>query len=137
RRLAGDDPYILDYFRDEFLVRESPEMVRFLMRTAALDQLSGALCDHVLCRSGSARRLAEAARRNLFVVPLDRRGEWYPYHCLVAGMLLWEVRRREPGEGSGVHRGAAGWYEEQGQPEQAIGHRLAGGDTVEAARLIN
>jgi LuxR family transcriptional regulator, maltose regulon positive regulatory protein len=137
RRLTGDDPYILDYFRDEFLVRESPEMVRFLMRTAALDQMSGALCDHVLARSGSARLLAEAARRNLFVVPLDRRGEWYRYHSLVAEMLLSELRRREPGEESRVHRRAAGWYEEQGQPEKAIGHRLSGGDTLAAARLIN
>ena len=137
RRLTGDDPYIADYFRDELLLRESPETVRFLIRTAPLDQLSGALCDHVLGRTGSAHRLAEAARRNLFVVPLDRRGEWYRYHCLVAEMLLSELRRREPGEESRVHRRAADWYEEQGQPEKAIEHRLAGGDTLAAARLIN
>ena len=107
------------------------------MRTAPLDQMSGALCDHVLGRSDSAGRLAEAARRNLFVVPLDRRGEWYRYHRLVAEMLLSELRRREPGEESRVHRRAAGWYEEQGQPEKAIAHALAGGDTLAAARLIN
>jgi len=107
------------------------------MRTAALDQMSGSLCDHVLGSSGSASLLAEAARRNLFVVPLDRRGEWYRYHCLVAEMLLSELRRREPGEESRVHRRAAGWYEAQGQPEKAIGHRLAGGDTLGAARLVN
>jgi LuxR family maltose regulon positive regulatory protein len=137
RRLTGDDPYILDYFRDELLVRESPEMVRFLMRTAALGHMSGALCDHVVGQSGSARRLAEAARRNLFVVPLDRRGEWYRYHGLVAEVLLSELRRREPGEESRVHQSAAEWYEEQGQPEEAIEHRLAGGDTLAAARSIN
>jgi len=136
-RLTGDDPYILDYFRDELLARESPEMVQFLMRTAPLDQMSGALCDHVLGRSDSAARLAEAARRNLFVVPLDRRGEWYRYHHLVAETLLSELRRREPGEESRVHRGAADWYQEQGQPEKAIEHLLAGGDTLAAARLVN
>jgi LuxR family transcriptional regulator, maltose regulon positive regulatory protein len=136
-RLTGDDPYIVDYFRDELLVRESPETVRFLTRTAPLDQMSGALCDHVLGRSGSADQLAQAARRNLFVVPLDRRGEWYRYHRLVAEMLLSELRRREPGEESRVHRRAAAWYEEQGQPEKAIEHRLAGADTLTAARLIN
>jgi LuxR family maltose regulon positive regulatory protein len=89
--LSGDDPYIVDYFRDELLARESPETVRFLMRTAVLDQMSGALCDHVLGRSGYASRLADVARRNLFVVPLDRRGEWYRYHRLVAEMLLSEL----------------------------------------------
>jgi LuxR family maltose regulon positive regulatory protein len=137
RRVTGDDPYIADYFRDELLVQEWPETVRFLIRTAPLDQLSGALCDQVHHRSGSADRLAEAARRNLFVVPLDRRGEWYRYHPLIAEMLLSELRRREPGEESRLHRRAAGWYEEQGQPEKAIGHRLAGGDTLRAAALIN
>jgi LuxR family maltose regulon positive regulatory protein len=137
RRLTGDDPYIADYFRDELLVRESAETVQFLIRTAPLDQMSGALCDHVLGRTGSPERLAEAARRNLFVVPLDRRGEWYRYHSLVAEMLLSELRRREPAEESRVHRRAADWYEQQGQPEKAIEHRLAGGDTLAAARLIN
>lgn len=137
RRLTGDDPYIVDYFRDELLGRESPDTVRFLLRTAPLGQMSGALCDHVLGRNDSARRLAEAARRNLFVVPLDRRGEWYRYHHLVAETLLSELRRREPGEEARVHRGAAYWYEQQGHPEKAIGHRLAGGDTFAAARLIN
>jgi LuxR family transcriptional regulator, maltose regulon positive regulatory protein len=136
-RLTGDDPYIADFFRDELLARESPDTVRFLMRTAPLDQMSGALCDHVLGRSGSAGRLAEAARRNLFVVPLDRRDEWYRYHHLVAEMLLSELRRREPGEESRVHLRAGGWYQEQGQPEKAIEHMLAGGDTLAAARLVN
>jgi LuxR family maltose regulon positive regulatory protein len=137
KRLTGDDPYIVDYVREEFLVKEYPDMVRFLIRTAPLDQMSGALCDHVLGHSGSAGRLAEAARRNLFVVPQDRRGEWYRYHCLVGEMLLSELRRREPGEESRVHRLAADWYEQQGQLERAIEHRLAGGDTLAAARLIN
>jgi LuxR family maltose regulon positive regulatory protein len=136
-RLTGDDPYIADYFRDELLARESADTVRFLMRTAPLDQMTGPLCDHVLGRSGSATRLAEAARRNLFVVPMDRRGEWYRYHHLVAEMLLSELRRREPGEESRVHRRAADWYEEQGQPEKAIQHALAGGDTLATAHLIN
>ena len=135
--LTGDDPFIVDYFRDELLARESPETVRFLMRTAVLDQMSGALCDHVLGHSGSASRLADAARRNLFVVPLDRRGEWYRYHRLVAEMLLSELRRREPGEEFRLHRRAAVWYEEQGQPEKAIGHAIAGGDTLATARLMN
>jgi LuxR family maltose regulon positive regulatory protein len=99
--------------------------------------MSGPLCDHVLGRSGSASRLAEAARRNLFVVPLDRPGEWYRYHRLVAEMLISELRRREPGEEFGVHRRAAAWYEERGLPEKAIAHALASRDTLTTARLVN
>jgi LuxR family maltose regulon positive regulatory protein len=135
--IAGDDPFIVDYFRDELLARESAETVRFLLRTAPLGQMSGPLCDHVLGRSGSASRLAEAARRNLFVVPLDRPGEWYRYHLLVAEMLVSELRRREPGEEFEVHRRASAWYEERGLPEKAIEHALASRDTVVTARLLN
>ena len=135
--LAGDDPFIVDYFRDELLARESPETVRFLLRTAPLDQMCGSLCDYVLGRSGSASRLTEAARRSLFVVPLDRHGEWYRYHRLVAEMLLSELRRREPGEESRVHQRAAGWYEEHGLPEKAIAHAIASGDVPTAALLVN
>jgi LuxR family maltose regulon positive regulatory protein len=134
--LSGNEPHILDYLRDELLTHESPETVRFLTRTAALDELSGPLCDHVLDRGDSAGRLAEAARRNLFVVPLDRRGEWYRHHGLVAQTLLSELRRREPGEETEVHRRAAGWYERR-SPEKAIAHALAGRDTLTAARLMN
>jgi LuxR family maltose regulon positive regulatory protein len=36
-----------------------------------------------------------------------------------------------------VHQLAADWYEQQGQLENAIEHRLAGGDTLATARLIN
>src|SRR6185437_5978272 len=72
--IAGDDVFITDYFRDELLAAEAPESVRFLLRTSVLEQMSGPLCDALLDRSGSAVRLADAERRGLFVVPLDREG---------------------------------------------------------------
>jgi LuxR family maltose regulon positive regulatory protein len=136
-RLTGDDPYFVDYLRDELLGGEAPETVRFMLRTAALDEMSGSLCDHVLADSDSARRLRDAARRSLFVVPLDRDGEWYRYHHLVGEMLRSELQRREPGEDLRVHRRAVGWYEQQDQPEKAIAHALAGQDQRQAARLLD
>jgi LuxR family maltose regulon positive regulatory protein len=135
-RIAGDDPFIAYYFQ-ELLARESPDTVRFLLRCAPLDEMCASLCDHVLGRTGSAAQLTEAARRNLFVVPLDRRGEWYRFHHLFAEFLLSELRRREPGEESQVHRTAASWYEEHLLPEHAIRHALAGRDIGAAARLVN
>jgi LuxR family maltose regulon positive regulatory protein len=125
-RLTGGDPYIVEYFRDELLARESPETVRFLMRTAALDQMSGPLCDYALGHTGSAGLLAEAAHRNLFVVPLDRRGEWYRYHRVFAEMLLSELRRREPAEEIRVHRRAADWYREDGVLREQLARLSAG-----------
>jgi LuxR family maltose regulon positive regulatory protein len=135
--IAGDDVFIADYFRDELLATEPPESVRFLLRTSVLELMSGPLCDALLERSGSAVRLADAERRGLFVVPLDRDGEWYRYHRLFREMLLAELRRREPGEEFRLHRRAATWYERQDRPEPAVTHALAGRDELSAARLIN
>jgi LuxR family maltose regulon positive regulatory protein len=52
-------------------------------------------------------------------------------------MLLSELRRREPGEEFRLHRRAAAWYEQEGRPEPAVTHALAGRDELTAARLIN
>jgi LuxR family maltose regulon positive regulatory protein len=135
--ISGDDVYIADYFREELLALEPADNVRFLLRTSVLEQMSGPLCDALLGRRGSATRLAEAERRNLFVVPLHREGGWYRYHRLFREMLLSELRRREPGEEYRLHRRAADWYEREGLVEFAIGHALDGRDGGTAARLIN
>jgi LuxR family maltose regulon positive regulatory protein len=134
--IAGSDAFIADYFWEEVLARESPEVVRFLRRTAVLEHLSGAVCDAVLDTTGSAARLADLAARNLFVVPEDDDGRWYRYHRLFAEMLLAELRRTEPAEEIELHRRAAAWYEANGPVERAVGHALAGQDTAAAARLV-
>ena len=132
---TGNDAYIADFFRDELIARESPETVRFLLRTSVLGPLSAALCDAVLGSTGSAARLAEIERRNLFLVPLDHHREWYRYHRLFAEMLTAELRQREPGEEQQVHRRAADWYEQQGMVEQAVAHWSAGTEPAAVTRL--
>ena len=90
----------------------------------------------MLGQTGSATWLAELERRNLFVVPQDQLGQWYRYHRLFGEMLLAELRRREPGEELRIHRRAAAWYEQHGNPERAIRHAFAGQDMPAAARLV-
>jgi LuxR family maltose regulon positive regulatory protein len=134
-RFSGDDAYIADFFRDELMAGESPETVRFLLRTSVLGSLSAELSDAVLGTSDSADRLAEIEQRNLFLVPLDHRREWYRYHRLFAETLTAELRRREPGEEQRVHRRAADWYEQQGMVEQAVAHWSAGSEPTKVAGL--
>jgi LuxR family maltose regulon positive regulatory protein len=74
--------------------------------------------------------------RNLLVVPLDRRREWYRYHHLFRELLQAELRRREPDLVQDLHLRAAAWDEANALPEAAIEHAQAAGDTDRVARLV-
>jgi LuxR family transcriptional regulator, maltose regulon positive regulatory protein len=133
---CGEDRYIVDYVRSEFLDGLAPADVRFLTETAILDRLHGALCDAVLQTTGSARKLEELERSNLNVVPLDRTREWYRYHHLFRDALRSELIHREPAAVPALHRRAAAWLERNGEAVEAVEHALAGGDLEHAERLI-
>ena len=98
--------------------------------------MSGPLCDAVTGGKRSARMLEELERRNLLVVPLDRRGEWYRYHHLLRQMLQADLRRSDPELVRELHSRAADWYEANGMAEAAVQHADAAGDTERLARLV-
>ncbi len=98
--------------------------------------MSGPLCDATLAVSGSRQRLEDLEDRNLLVVPLDHRREWYRYHHLFRALLAAELRRREPGLVPELHLRAAEWCEAHGQPEIAVDHAQAAGDADRVARLV-
>ena len=87
-------------------------------------------------RRGRPTVLAELSRSNLFVMPQDRRGEWYRYHRLFRDVLRAELRHRDPAAEARLHRLAAAWFAGNGRPEDAVTHALAGGDVASAARLV-
>ena len=132
----GDDRFLADYLLSELLSRLPPDELRFLTRTSVLERMSGLLCDAVLDSSGSAAALESLERSNLFMVPLDRTGEWYRYHHLFQELLRAELRRVEPDLVPQLLARAANWCEANGQPEAAIGYAQAAGDVNRTARLI-
>jgi LuxR family maltose regulon positive regulatory protein len=113
---SGDDRYLADYLRTEYLAGLRPGPMRFLRRTAVLDQMCGSLCDAVLGEQGSARELERIERWNLFLIPLDRRRQWYRYHHLFGELLRRELVEREPDLVPILHSRAADWYEARGEP---------------------
>jgi LuxR family maltose regulon positive regulatory protein len=76
------------------------------------------------------------AGRNLLVVPLDRRREWYRYHHLLRQLLRAELGRREPELVPELHSRAVAWLEANGAAETAIEHAQAMGDADLVARLV-
>jgi LuxR family maltose regulon positive regulatory protein len=132
---GGDDRFVSDYMESEFLARISRRQRVFLARTAVLEQMCGSLCDAVLDLSGSAASLADLARSNLLLIPLDRRGKWYRYHHLFRDMLLAELDRMEPDLMPVLRRRAARWCLENDLPEAALEYAMAAGDIDTAAGL--
>jgi LuxR family transcriptional regulator, maltose regulon positive regulatory protein len=132
----GGDRFLSEYVESEFLARISERQRTFLTRTAVLERMCGPLCDAVLDQPGSAVMLAELARSNLLLVPLDRRGEWYRYHHLFRDMLLAELQRREPALILALQHRAATWCLRNGLPEEALEYSIAAGDVDAAAGLV-
>jgi LuxR family maltose regulon positive regulatory protein len=133
--VTGDDPYVADYLYRETLIGLPEDMQQFLRRTAVLDRLSGPLCDAVLASSGATGYLRRLEAASLFLVPLDRRRQWYRYHALFREFLLGELGRAEPGIAMTLHQRAADWHEASGSPAQALEHLLHTADWDRSVRL--
>ena len=133
---GGDDRLVSEYMESEFLARISRRQRVFLTRTAVLERMSGPPCAAILDLPGSSATLADLARSNLLLVPLDRREEWYRYHHLFRDMLLAELERREPELIPILRRRAADWCVRNGHPEEALEYSMAAGDADTAAGLV-
>ena len=123
--VAGDDRDLVDFLSGELLTSLPPERLSFLLRTSILNRFSAPLCDAVLVREDSAQEIADLEHSNLFVVPLDRRREWYRYHPLFRDVLRAELARRNGRSVPSLHRRASRWHEREGTPEGAVQHALA------------
>ena len=133
---AGDDRYVVDYLGEEVLQRQSERVQAFLLQTSILGRLSGPLCDAVTGQSGSKAMLEALDRGNLFLVPLDDRRRWYRYHQLFADVLHARLLDEQPGQVPDLHRRASAWYQQNGEPSEAISHALAARDFERAADLV-
>lgn len=135
-RFGGDERLITDYLTEEMLAELPAGTREFLRHTSVLDVLTGPACDALLRRTGSATVLAELARANVLLVPLDRRGERYRHHRLLATTLRRELRRSEPALERELHRRASTWHRRNGDLDGAVRHAMAAGDVSAAAAIV-
>ena len=94
------------------------------------------LCDAVVGEPGAQERLRKLEASSLFLVPLDRRREWYRYHGLFREFLLGELRRVEPDVITKLHLRAADWYESNGWPAMAVEHLLNTDERDRCSQLV-
>jgi LuxR family maltose regulon positive regulatory protein len=133
---AGDDRYIVDYLVEEVWQRQPDHIRDFLLQTSILARMTGPLCDAVTGQAGGKATLEGLDRRNLFLIPLDDQRRWYRYHHLFGDVLQTRLLDEQPEVVAALHRRAAEWYAQEGEPDEAIRHAIAGGNFGRAADLI-
>jgi ATP/maltotriose-dependent transcriptional regulator MalT/predicted ATPase len=131
--------YLVEYLGEEVFSHQ-PEVVQsFLLHTCILERFSAPLCAAV---SGGdleecAAILASLERENLFLVPLDARGDWYRFHPLWASVLRVLLVRTLGAEGAAALAGRASrWYEQQDLPAEAIEAAIVAGEFERAVALV-
>ncbi len=133
---SGTRREVADYFFDEVLRQQPPELRAFMLATSVVDRLSGPLCDAMTNRNDSARLLAQLERNNAFLVPLDGRRTWFRYHHLFGEMLRDELSRQAPETVNGLLDRAAAWHEDKGSIDEAFEYARAIGDFRRAGRVL-
>lgn len=132
----GDDRLVVEYLRDELFATVSTDHRRRLLETSILEQLTGALVDSVTGAPGGSTWLSGTADANQLLIRLDRTDTWFRYHHLLRDLLRLEAQHAFPERMPELHARAAAWFESEGDQEQAIVHRIAGGDLLAAATLL-
>jgi LuxR family maltose regulon positive regulatory protein len=134
--ITGENRYVAEYLRSEYLAQLEPEMRAFLVRSSVLDKMCGSLCDAVLETEASGARLESMRESNLLLVPLDDRCEWYRYHHLFEELLRQELCQSDAEAVPALNRRAADWYEAHGEPAAALEPAADSGDMARAARIF-
>ncbi len=133
---GGHERSIAEYLFDEVLQHQPEEVSRLLLQTSVLERVSGPLADHLTGSSCSAQILSELEEAGAFVVALGPEREWFRYHHLFRDLLSLELRRTAPDELAVLHRAAAEWHAERGDPIEAIRHAQTAADWGLAAELL-
>ena len=127
---------VAEYFLEEVLSRQSPEVVEFMLDTSVLDELSVPACIAV-CGQGSARMLERIYGAHMFVAIVDDEACTYRYHHLIKEVLQTELHTRDPAREKRLHEAVGRYLLEAGQIGAAARHLLAAGDQAAAFSLLS
>lgn len=137
RTFSGRDRDLTRYLV-ESVIRSQPEQVRaFLLQTSPLRRMCADLCAAATQQDDARAMLDYIGHANLFLIALDREGQWYRYHHLFAEFLQSEFRGTDPKGYQEACFRAAKWCEANGHASEAIRYALDAAHFEQAADLIS
>jgi LuxR family transcriptional regulator, maltose regulon positive regulatory protein len=135
-QLAMDPGSSGEYLMDEVLRRLSGEHRRLLIETSFLTEVTGPLADAVTGISSCGDMLADLARRNCFVIPLDPLQTRYRYHHVLGEVLRYLLERHEGQSARSLKQRAADWFGANDDPDNAVYWAVQAGNGPQAATLL-
>ncbi len=127
---------IAEYFIDEVLKQQPPEVARFMLEISVLDELTADACAAATGRPDAAALLRRIEAANLFIVALDDDRRSYRYHHLVRDVLRAELHATDRKRELVLQRRVADWLESTGDTRGATRHFLAAGQADRALALL-
>lgn len=130
---------LVDYLAEEVLASLDEALQQFLLRMALVRRFSLDLCRHLapVPEAPQTQDYVKALReQNLFLIPLDERGNWFRFHDLFRENLLNIARQRLKQQLPQLCRQAADWFRQANDHEEAIHCLLEGERWADAAELI-
>ena len=134
--LAMDQGSIGEYLTEEVLALQPGPVSRLLVETSFLDEVTGPLADAVTGSADSGEVLAQLARQNSFIIPLDPAQTAFRYHPLFREVLRHLARRQPAPLVRARYARAAAWYRQQGDLVSALRWTVRAGDAATTRALL-
>lgn len=133
---TGTRRSVADFFAEEVLAAQTPEVQSFLLSTSVLDRLTPALCNAVTKTDDARVILDQIEASGLFLLKLDEDRVWYRYHHLFAQFLRRLLYDRDPDAERLICSRASEWFYESGQHIKAVEYALKADDFEQAAQIL-
>ena len=135
-QLRSGSRLVREYLARNVIEELPAELREFLVETCVLGTITGALCDRLIGRTGSADVLSELEHLQVFTSAVDDRGTYRYHEALRAHLEGLLVERVGETEAAGRWRRAADLLEEEGASTDALVARCRAGDWDGAKSLL-
>ncbi|MBX3036192.1 MAG: tetratricopeptide repeat protein [Anaerolineales bacterium] len=121
---SGDQSNLFNYFRQQVLDKQSPELKEFILRTSLFEEFDSNLCELVLQPLYSQKQdwqtfIKNTASNNAFALPVGENGNWIRYHHLFRDFVREQFKAERPDEVNPLLSNLQLAYEARGEWEKA------------------
>lgn len=138
RKLAGQSADLHKYLIEEVIGGLPADLLGFMESLAICNRYNVSLARAITGDDRADEWLARIVNENLLVIKTDSDDPsgWLRFHPLLAEFLLARLSQRDQAERNALHHRAAGWFDRNGLPVEAIRHFLKGQDPDAAIRIV-